>query len=196
MDNRYHQREKFIKIIEVQPQRATYTYITRHWRTWENQIFKSSGFITENHNGDTLVPDSLMPSSVVAIDRDGNHRFSYNRHPGHTRGQFISFWNMYGRILTYPNKWYQFRFNTYAWWERSIPLILLINALESFGPYTLSYDVNTQNLWVGTGNNNIIYAFKYIDWQDIVTRKFVSQYFFNDKFRRKFQKFDILHLEQ
>lgn len=73
---------------------------------------------------------------------------------------------------------------------------LLINALESFGPYTLSYDVNTQNLWVGTGNNNIIYAFKYIDRQDIVTRKFVSQYFFNDKFRRKFQKFDILHLEQ
>lgn len=55
---------------------------------------------------------------------------------------------------------------------------LLINALESFGPYTLSYDVNTQNLWVGTGNNNIIYAFKYIDRQDIVTRKFVSQYFF------------------
>lgn len=65
MDNRYHQREKFIKIIEVQPQRATYTYSTRQWRTREHQILKSSGFITENHNGDTLVPDSLMSFSVV-----------------------------------------------------------------------------------------------------------------------------------
>lgn len=73
---------------------------------------------------------------------------------------------------------------------------LLINALESFGPYTLSYDVNTHNLWVGTGNNNIIYSFRYKDRQDIVTGKFVSKSFFNDKFKRKFQKFDILHLEQ
>lgn len=114
MDNRYHQREKFIKIIEVQPQRATYTYSTRHWRTREHQILKSSGFITENHNGDTLVPDSLMSFSVVAIDHGGNHRFSYRGHPGHTRGQVITLWNMYGRILTYPKKLYQFRFNTYA----------------------------------------------------------------------------------
>lgn len=52
---------------------------------------------------------------------------------------------------------------------------LLINALESFGPYTLSYDVNTHNLWVGTGNNNIIYSFRYKDRQDIVTGKFVSK---------------------
>lgn len=104
MDNRYHQREKFIKIIEVQPQRATYTYSTRHWRTREHTILKSSGFITENHNADTLVPDSLMSFSVVAIDHGGNHRFSYRGHPGHTRGQVITLWNMYGRILTYPKK--------------------------------------------------------------------------------------------
>lgn len=46
---------------------------------------------------------------------------------------------------------------------------LMINALESFGPYTLSYDVHTHILWVGAGNSNIIYAFRYIDRQDIVT---------------------------
>lgn len=50
---------------------------------------------------------------------------------------------------------------------------LMRNALESVGPYTLSYDVNTHLLWVGTGKNNIIYACRYIDRQDIITGKFV-----------------------
>lgn len=50
---------------------------------------------------------------------------------------------------------------------------LVIHALESFGPYTLSFDVNTHLLWDGGGNNNITYTFRYIDRQDIVTGKFV-----------------------
>lgn len=57
----------------------------------EHPILKRPGFITENHNGDILVTDSFSTFSVVAIDRGGNHRFSYGRHPGHPEGNLYPF---------------------------------------------------------------------------------------------------------
>lgn len=164
-------KEKGLSKLFIQPKRATYTNNTKHWRT--SNLKK-----TENHNGDILVTGSFRPSSVVAIDRGGYHRFSYRGHPGHPEGNLYPFGictDVFSHILISDIN------------SGSIHMLdengqflsfLLINALESFGPYTLSYDVNTHNLWVGTGNNNIIYAFRYIDRQDIVTGKFVSQYLF------------------
>lgn len=140
----------------------------------EQPILKRPGFITENHNGDTLVTDSFRPSSVVAIDGGGNHRFSYRGHPGHPEGNLYPFGictDVFSHILISDIN------------SGSIHMIdengqflsfLMINGLESFGPYTLSYDVNTHILLVGAGNTNIIYAFRYIERQDVVTGKFVS----------------------
>lgn len=50
----------------------------------EHEPFKRPAIITKNNNGDIVVADSMMPVSVVAIDREGNNRF-YRGHPEHQK---------------------------------------------------------------------------------------------------------------
>lgn len=141
----------------------------------EHEPFKKPGFITENNNGDIVVTDSFMSISVLAIDRDGNNRFIYRGHPEHQDD--IPDIHPYGVCTDVFSHILISDIST-----GSIHMLdengqflsfLMRNALESVGPYTLSYDVNTHLLWVGTGKNNIIYACRYIDRQDIITGKFV-----------------------
>lgn len=140
----------------------------------EHEPFKKPGFITENNNGDIVVTDSIMPFSVLAIDRDGNNRFIYRGHPEHQEDipdihHFGVCTDVFSHILISDI----ITGSIHMLDENGQFLsFLVINALGSVGPYTLSYDVNTHLLWVGTGKNNIMYALRYIDRQDIVTGKF------------------------
>lgn len=45
------------------------------------ELYNDPRYITENENGDVVVSDSIFPGAVVAIDRNGKHRFSYTGHP-------------------------------------------------------------------------------------------------------------------
>lgn len=136
----------------------------------DHEFLHKPGYITENNNGDILVTDSLTSNSVVAIGCGGNHRFTYRGHPGVNIHPFGVCTDAFSHILLSDIN------------SGSIHMLdengqflkyLLISALESFGPFTLCYDVNTHFLWVETGNNNLICAFKYTDLQDVVNGKFV-----------------------
>lgn len=116
-----------------------------------------------------------MPFSELAIDRDGNNRFIYRGHPEHQEDipdihPFGVCTDVFSHILISDI----ITGSIHMLDENGQFLsFLVINALESVGPFTFSYDVNTLLLWVGTAKNNIMYALRYIDRQDIVTGKFV-----------------------
>lgn len=121
----------------------------------DHEFLHKPGYITENNNGDILVTDSLTSNSVVAIGCGGNHRFTYRGYPGVNIHPFGVCTDAFSHILLSDIN------------SGSIHMLdengqflkyLLISALESFGPFTLCYDVNTHFLWVGTGNNNLICA--------------------------------------
>lgn len=48
---------------------------------------------------------------------------------------------------------------------------LLINLLGNFAPHSLSYDYNLHRLWVGSGLDNTMCIFRYIDRHDSLTGK-------------------------
>lgn len=134
----------------------------------DHKFLHRPGYITENNNGDILVTDSLTSGSVVAIGRGGNHRFTYRGHPGALLHPFGVCTDAFSHILLSDIN----SGSIHMLDENGQFLTYLLISAESFGPFTLCYDVNTHFLWVGTGNNNLICAFKYTDLQDVVTGKF------------------------
>ncbi|XP_052693110.1 uncharacterized protein LOC128171369 [Crassostrea angulata] len=126
-------------------------------------LYRQPRYITENNNGDVVVSDSF--SAVVVTERGGRHRFSYTGHPSGSR--------LYPRgictdalshilvcdvtTVQMINKDGQFLSH------------LLTESQEMRVPWSLSYDVNTHRLWVGSLDNNKVYVYRYITRQDALT---------------------------
>ncbi|XP_065939209.1 uncharacterized protein [Magallana gigas] len=127
-------------------------------------------FITENSNGDVVVSDwgSIYRSgAVVVTERGGRHRFSYTGPPS---GSVL--WpdgictDALSHILVCD-----FRTNTVQMLDKDGQFLshLLIRPSGIFSPYSLSYDVNTHRLWVGSRHNKTVVIYRYITRQVALT---------------------------
>ncbi|XP_052693651.1 uncharacterized protein LOC128171918 isoform X1 [Crassostrea angulata] len=129
-------------------------------------LYSDPRYITENNNGDVVVSDSWS-RAVVVTERGGRHRFSYTGPPSGSvlvpRGictdalshilvcdyttYTVQMINKDGRFLSH----------------------LLTESQEMGYPCSLSYDVNTHRLWVGSFYNNKVCVYRYITRQDALT---------------------------
>ncbi|XP_052693745.1 uncharacterized protein LOC128172016 [Crassostrea angulata] len=127
-------------------------------------LYRKPNYITENNNGDVLVSDY---GAVVVTERGGRHRFSYTGHPSGSvlepRGICT---DPLSHILVCDDTT-----KTVQMLDRDGQFLshLLIRPSGIFTPRSLSYDVNTHRLWVGSRNNNTVVIYRYITRQDALT---------------------------
>uniref|UniRef100_K1QAL4 Tripartite motif-containing protein 3 n=1 Tax=Magallana gigas TaxID=29159 RepID=K1QAL4_MAGGI len=132
-------------------------------------IYSGPHYITENNNGDVVVSDS---GAVVVTERGGRHRFSYT---GHLPGSLL--WprgictDALSHILVCDCS-----ANTVQMIDRDGRFLsyLLTKSQEISTPWSLSYDVNTHRLWVGSPYNNTVVIYRYITRQDALTEEYKS----------------------
>ncbi|XP_065937105.1 uncharacterized protein [Magallana gigas] len=129
-------------------------------------LYRYPNYITENNNGDVVVSES---GAVVVTERGGRHRFSYTGHPSGSgllpygictdALSHILVCDLITSTVQMINKDGQFLSH------------LLTKSQEMGRPYSLSYDVNTHRLWVGSGlwYNNKVCVYRYITRQDALT---------------------------
>ncbi|XP_065929574.1 uncharacterized protein [Magallana gigas] len=126
-------------------------------------LYRKPIYITENNNGDVVVSDY---SAVVVTERGGRHRFSYRGHPS---GSGLQPWGIctdaLSHILVCDG-----RTKTVEMLDKDGQFLshLLTASQRMGGPYSLSYDVNTHRLWVGSWNNKVC-VYRYITRQDALT---------------------------
>lgn len=127
----------------------------------EYELFGKPYFITENKNGDIVVSD-YSKSAVIVTDMRGRHRFSYKGTPPKVLNSMgictdslsnILVWDYTSRTVQLLDRDGQFLHN------------LLTNLHTSSKSCSLSYDVNTHYLWVGSEDNTVS-VYKYITRND------------------------------
>nr|XP_034309754.1 uncharacterized protein LOC109617067 [Crassostrea gigas] len=126
-------------------------------------------YITENNNGDVVVSDHIesKSSAVVVTERGGRHRFSYTGPPSGSelepRGICT---DALSHILVCDGKT-----KTVQMLDKDGQFLshLLTESQEMGEPQSLSYDVNTHRLWVGSVDNNKVCVYRYITRQDALT---------------------------
>lgn len=124
-------------------------------------LFRAVALITENNNGDLVVSDLM---AVVVTDRGGIHRFTYTGHPpGSTLVPLGVCTDALSHILVCD-----YMTSTVQMLNRDGEFLshLLVRPLGIFSPQSLSYDVNTHCLWVGSECNNNMCVYSYITRQD------------------------------
>ncbi|XP_065939203.1 uncharacterized protein [Magallana gigas] len=128
-------------------------------------LYRVPLYITENNNGDVVVSDF---SAVVVTERGGRHRFSYTGHPSGSGLEPCGICtDALSHILVCDNTT-----NTVQMLDRDGQFLshLLTESQEMGSPRSLSYDVNTHRLWVGSwGNNKKVCVYRYITRQDALT---------------------------
>nr|XP_034310357.1 uncharacterized protein LOC117684007 [Crassostrea gigas]XP_034310358.1 uncharacterized protein LOC117684007 [Crassostrea gigas] len=133
-------------------------------------LYSGRNYITENNNGDVVVSDydvNTWSGAVVVTERGGRHRFSYTGHPfGSGLRPCGICTDALSHILAfdYKTKAVQMldkdgRFLSY----------LLTKSQEMGEPRSLSYDVNTHRLWVGSRYDNKVCVYRYITRRDALT---------------------------
>ncbi|XP_078320228.1 uncharacterized protein LOC144621285 [Crassostrea virginica] len=128
-------------------------------------LYKFPRCITENNNGDVVVSDIIDEShgAVVVTDRNGRHRFSYTENP--LVSGFLPLGictDTFSNILVCDFK----SGSVHVIQENGQPGGIWRHILNQLGstltPMSLSYDVKTHLLWVGSLEDNVVYAFRYI----------------------------------
>ncbi|XP_065937236.1 uncharacterized protein [Magallana gigas] len=126
-------------------------------------LYSIPRYITENNNGDVVVSDI---TAVVVTERGGRHRFSYTGHPSGSRLLPLGICtDALSHILVCDDKT-----NTVQMINKDGQFLshLLTESQEMRYPWSLSYDVNTHRLWVGSLNNKVR-VYRYITRQDALT---------------------------
>uniref|UniRef100_K1R8F8 Tripartite motif-containing protein 3 n=1 Tax=Magallana gigas TaxID=29159 RepID=K1R8F8_MAGGI len=129
-------------------------------------LYREPIYITENNNGDVVVSD-FESGAVVVTERGGRHRFSYTGHPSGSRLYPIGICtDALSHILVCD-----YRTNTVQMMNKDGRFLshLLTESQEMGGPHSLSYDVNTHRLWVGSWWDNKVCVYRYITRQDALT---------------------------
>uniref|UniRef100_K1QI68 Tripartite motif-containing protein 3 n=1 Tax=Magallana gigas TaxID=29159 RepID=K1QI68_MAGGI len=127
-------------------------------------LYRKPNYITENNNGDVVVSDRR---AVVVTEHGGRHRFSYRGPPSglglRPRGICT---DALSHILVYDGVT-----NTVQMLDKDGQFLfhLLIRPSGIFSLRSLSYDVNTHRLWVGSEDNNKVCVYRYITRQDALT---------------------------
>ncbi|XP_061171136.1 uncharacterized protein LOC133180685 [Saccostrea echinata] len=143
--NRYNNKQEHIQTIQ-------------HDHTGQ-ELYKGPVYITENSNGDVIVSDYYR--GVVVTDYEGRYRFTYTGPPSGSRlypqGACT---NSLSHILVCD--WYT---NTVQMIDKEGHFLTLIQTQQQdiHRPRSLSYDDKTRLLWVGSGSDNTIYAYRCIE---------------------------------
>nr|XP_019928081.2 uncharacterized protein LOC105341154 [Crassostrea gigas] len=120
------------------------------------ELYMEPNYITENNNGDIAVSDY---DAVVVTEREGRHRFSYTGHPAGSvlRPRGICT-DALSHILVCD-----IRTKSVHMLDRDgeFLLHLLSKSLEMGEPISLSYDINTHRLLVGSHNIKLC-VYRYI----------------------------------
>nr|XP_034309429.1 uncharacterized protein LOC117683724 [Crassostrea gigas] len=134
-------------------------------------LYSEPNYITENNNGDVVVSDRVMfmPGAVVVTERGGRHRFSYTGPPSGSRLQPRGICtDALSHILVCDGET-----KTVQMLDKDGQFLsyLLTESQEMGVPRSLSYDVNTHRLWVGSGSwgNDKVCVYRYITRQDALT---------------------------
>lgn len=133
------------------------------------EIYRNPIYITENKNGDIVVSDYdilFFAGAVVVTNSRGMHRFSYKGHPlgsGLVPNGICT--DALSNILVCDD-----HTHTVQMLDKNGQFVshLLIRPSGIFSPTSLSYDVKTHWLWVGSGINNTMCAYRYMSGQDIL----------------------------
>nr|XP_034319690.1 uncharacterized protein LOC117687382 [Crassostrea gigas]XP_034319691.1 uncharacterized protein LOC117687382 [Crassostrea gigas]XP_034319692.1 uncharacterized protein LOC117687382 [Crassostrea gigas]XP_034319693.1 uncharacterized protein LOC117687382 [Crassostrea gigas]XP_034319694.1 uncharacterized protein LOC117687382 [Crassostrea gigas]XP_034319695.1 uncharacterized protein LOC117687382 [Crassostrea gigas]XP_034319696.1 uncharacterized protein LOC117687382 [Crassostrea gigas]XP_03431969 len=129
-------------------------------------LYRYPIYITENNNGDVVVSD-FEPGVVVVTERGGRHRFSYTGHPSGSR-----LWphgictDALSHILVCDGITYTVQMINK---DGQFLSHLLTKPQEMREPHSLSYDVNTHRLWVGSQLQNKVCVYRYITRQHALT---------------------------
>eukprot|EP00105_Crassostrea_gigas_P035237 XP_019919385.1 PREDICTED: uncharacterized protein LOC109617550 [Crassostrea gigas] len=140
------------------------TQTISHDNTWL-QLYNALTYVIENNNGDVVVSDE---TALVVTERGGRYRFSYTRHQKGSgllpRGICT---DAQSHILVCDDKT-----KTVQMIDRDSQFMpILLTKSQLIGkPCSLSYDVNTHSLWVGSYNNKV-YVYRYIGKEDALTSK-------------------------
>ena len=131
-------------------------------------LFSNPIYITENNNGDVVVSD-WDRCAVVVTSNEGIHRFSYTRPPpGLKPAGICTDALLHILVCDYHTDTVQMldengHFLSYL-------LIKQCSGIDGNRPRSLSYDVNTHRIWVGSQNKVSVY--RYVDRHITLTRKF------------------------
>eukprot|EP00105_Crassostrea_gigas_P045876 XP_019930024.1 PREDICTED: uncharacterized protein LOC105346123 [Crassostrea gigas] len=172
----YYKRSKTGKITRYN-QRGQLTQTIQHDNTGRG-LYRLPNYITENNNGDVVVSEHKVYESdffydywvgaVVVTERGGRHRFSYTGPPlGSSVLQPCGICtDALSHILVCDN-----RNKTIQMLDKDGQFLshLLTKSQEMCVPWSLSYDVNTHRLWVGSRYTNKVCVYSYITRQDALT---------------------------
>lgn len=138
---------------------------TGHDRTG-NGLFRQPNYITENNNGDIVVSDYWF-GVVVVIESGGRHRFSYTGYPlGSVLMPCGICTDTLSHILVCDDKTRTVQMLS----KNGNFLSFLLTASQELGdPCSLSYDIKTRCLWVGSRDGKKICVYSYITKQDSLT---------------------------
>ncbi|XP_052683131.1 uncharacterized protein LOC128163541 [Crassostrea angulata] len=127
-------------------------------------LYRQPNYITENYNGDVVVSDY---SAVVVTERGGRHRFSYTGHPTGSGLKPLGICTDALSHILVCDEWT----NTVQMLDQDGQFLshLLTESQELDEPWSLSYDVNTHRLWVGSQDNIKVCVYRYITRQDALT---------------------------
>ncbi|XP_062618155.1 uncharacterized protein LOC134279765 [Saccostrea cucullata] len=147
-----------------------YTNTGKHIQTIQHdnkgqELYRGPGYITENHNGDVIVSD--FGRAVVVTDSRGRHRFTYTRTPS---GSWLSPRGICTDALSHILVC-DYKTNTVHIIDQD-GLYLTQIETKQHGidiPYGLSYDCDTQLLWVGSWTNNTVNIYRLINEGDNLT---------------------------
>ncbi|XP_065929641.1 uncharacterized protein [Magallana gigas] len=131
------------------------------------RLYNQPNYITENNNGDVVVSDYW--SGVVVTERGGRHRFSYTGPPSGSGLKPSGICtDALSHIMVCEN---HYIIQTVQMLDKDGQFLshLLTKSQEMGEPHSLSYDVNTHRLWVGSRDNNKVCVYRYITRQDALT---------------------------
>lgn len=159
MYNKYILTCKITRYNQSGQPTQTIQYDNKGWR-----LYRHIRYVTENNNGDIVVSDN----SVVVTERGGQHRFSYTGHPSRSglspRGICTDALSHIlvcdGRTCTVQVIDKDGRFLYY----------LLEKSAGVLNPQSLSYDIKTHRVWVGSQDNNVV-IYNFIQREKAVTGK-------------------------
>lgn len=136
------------------------------------ELFKMPNYITENNNGDIVVSDSNRCGSgaVVVTTENGKHRFSYRGNPSGSELQPRGITtDALSHILVCDRR----TFTVQMIDSNGVFLLnLLIRPSGIFSPCSLSYEVKTHRLWVGSEYNNKLCVYRYLTRENTCNGKF------------------------
>ncbi|XP_061171126.1 uncharacterized protein LOC133180675 [Saccostrea echinata] len=129
------------------------------------ELYRAPIYITENRNGDIIVSD--LWCGVVVTDRGGRHRFTYTGCPSEPRLLPYGICTDALSNILVSDEYTR----TVHMIDKDGNFLSQIHTQHQMKPCGLGLDYNTNLLWVGSKDSDILYVYRYITRRDYITAK-------------------------